>query len=453
MPAAFSIDITRTARDTGDWLAEQPRLAFAPAIETGVPAILLDPQKRYQVMAGFGGAFTEAAAVTFYKMDAAARAAILKAYFDPQEGIGYSLCRTHINSCDFSLGNYAYDPTPGDVDLNHFSIEHDLQALIPLIRAAQQTAGAPLKLFASPWSPPAWMKSNQEMNHGGKLLPEYNRVWARYYVRFIQAYAREGLPIWGLTVQNEPEASQTWDSCVYSAEEERDFVRDYLGPELAAANLGSVRLMVHDHNRDHVFKRAKVIYDDPRAARFVWGAGFHWYVGDNFENVQRLHDAYPDKHLMFTEGCQEGGPHLGEWALGERYGRSMINDLNRWTEGWVDWNLLLDERGGPNHVGNFCSAPIIADTRVGTLSGVHFQSSFAYIGQFSRYIRPGAERILCAPTQDELESTAFRNEDGQIVVVVMNRTDRELTFELVYAGQAALTSAPQHSITTYRFSE
>jgi glucosylceramidase len=446
-----SITPTRTARETGDWLTRQEPLPFDSAPLPDMQSILVDPGKRFQTLLGFGGAFTEAAAVTFYKMDAVAQAAILKAYFDPKEGNAYTLCRTTINSCDFSLGNYAYAETPGDIALAHFSIEHDRQALIPLIHAATQASGGKLALFASPWSPPAWMKTNNEMNHGGRLLPQYRQTWARYYARYIQAYAAEGIPIWGLTVQNEPDATQTWDSCLYSAEEERDFVRDHLGPELAASGLGSVRLIVHDHNRDFLYQRAKVIYDDSKAAQYVWGAGFHWYVGDHFDNVQALHDAYPDKHLLFTEGCLEGGAHKDEWAQGERYARSMINDLNRWTEAWTDWNLLLDEQGGPNHVGNYCAAPVIADTRIGTVKGLTFQSSYAYIGHFSRFIRPGAQRVVSVTTLDELETTAFRNTDGQLAVVVMNRGDADLPFALRFAGLAAPTTAPAHSITTYCF--
>jgi len=451
MTPAPTLQAFRTARDNGNWLTPLAPIAWTAEPNPDLLAVQIDTRTRYQTIEGFGGAFTEAAAVTFAQMDAQAQAAILKAYFDPLEGNAYSLCRTHINSCDFSLGNYAYAEVEGDAALAHFSIEHDRRALIPLIRAAIQAAGGSLKLFASPWSPPAWMKTNGEMNHGGKVRPEYRAAWARYYTRFIQAYAAEDIPIWGLTVQNEPEATQTWDSCIYTAEEERDFVRDYLGPELAASGLGHLRLMVHDHNRDHLFQRASVIYDDPQAAKYVWGAGFHWYVGDNFDNVQRLHDAYPDKHLFFTEGCQEGGPHKGEWGLGERYGRSMINDLNRWTEGWVDWNLLLNEQGGPNHVGNYCSAPILADTRRGDLEGVSLQSSYAYIGHFSRFIRPGAVRVLCAPTHDDLECTAFHNPDGRIAVVVMNRSDQALPFQLLATGRCADCDAPAHSISTFLF--
>ncbi len=326
-------------------------------------------------------------AATFFKMDSEAQSAILKAYFDPQDGLGYTLCRTHINSCDFSLGNYAYDEVDGDVDLAHFSIERDHRTLIPLIRAALQVAGGPIKLFASPWSPPAWMKTNGQMNFGGKLKPEYRAAWALYYARYVRAYAEEGIPIWGVSVQNEPEATQTWDSCLYTGEEERDFVRDFLGPMLKAQGLGHLRVIIWDHNRDRMYERAKAVLDDPHAAQYVWGTGFHWYVGDNFDNVQRVHDAFPDKALLFTEGCQEGGPHLNDWSVAERYARSIINDLNRWTVGWVDWNLVLDEQGGPNHVGNYCSAPIIADTQVCSLAGVTFNPSYYAIGHFARFIR------------------------------------------------------------------
>ena len=300
---APAIEITRTARDSGEWLSDLPSAALDSTPRPELVSILVDPVRRFQTVIGFGGAFTEAAALTFSRLDAASQSAILKAYFDPREGNAYSICRTPINSCDFALGNYAYAEVDGDVELTHFSIQHDRRALIPLIRAAIQTAGGALHLIATPWSPPAWMKTNGEMNFGGKLRPEYRAAWARYYTRFVEAYAEEGIPIWGLSVQNEPDAVQTWDSCIYTAEEERDFVRDFLGPELTRAGLGQLRLIVHDHNRDYLYQRASTIYADPEAAKYVWGAGFHWYVGDHFENVQLLHDAYPEKHLIFTEGC------------------------------------------------------------------------------------------------------------------------------------------------------
>ncbi len=438
--------VFRTTRNTTDRLTEKEPVTFHSEDKEGA-IVLVDPQKHFQTIEGFGGAFTEAAAHTFYKLSPDLRNQILKAYFDPEEGIRYSFCRTHINSCDFSLSNYAYTEVPGDVDLRHFSIEHDRHELIPMIREAMEKVGPTFKLLASPWSPPAWMKTNGQMNHGGKLKSEYRQAWANYLVRFIAEYEEEGLPIWGVTVQNEPLATQVWDSCIYTAEEERDFVREYLGPAFENNGLlGKVKLLIWDHNRDLLYERAKVVYDDPEASRYVWGAAFHWYVGDHFNNVQVTHDAFPEKYLLFSEGCQEGGPHYDDWDVGERYGHSMLQDLSHWTTAWIDWNLLLDSRGGPNHGGNYCSAPVMADYIKGT---IYFHNSFYYIGQISRFVQPGARRVVSCSSLDHLETAAFQNPDGNLVAVVMNRSEDDLPFSLKYNGQAARINAPAHSISTF----
>lgn len=437
-----------TACGTDYRLSELQPPESVPADNTAKPSLFIDTDVQFQEFVGFGGAFTEAASVTLDKMPDAARKEIMAAYFSKEKGHAYTLCRTHINSCDFSTGNYAYTEVAGDVDLKHFRIDRDRQSLIPMIREAISLSGEKFNLFASPWSPPAWMKTNGQMNQGGKLKPEYRQAWADYYVRYIQEYAKEGITIWGLTVQNEPEATQTWDSCVYTAEEERDFVRDFLGPTLKKAGLGHIKVIIWDHNRDKMYERAKTVLDDPKAAKYVWGVGFHWYCGDYFDNVQLTHDTYPDKALIFTEGCQEGAPKLDSWALGEKYARSIIQDLNHWTAAWVDWNLLLDETGGPNHVGNFCSAPIIADTKTGT---VLYQSSYFYIGHFARFIRPGARRIACANSHRTLEAIAFQNTDGTVAAVGMNRTDDPIDFLLKLDGYQTDVSIPAHGIKTFLF--
>lgn len=448
MPAYSHVRLILTARDSGARLQEQNPPAFGPPPPfkpSRNNAVQIDPAVAYQTIEGFGGAFTEAAATTLLKLPPERQEEVLRAYFDPATGHGYNLCRTHLNSCDFALGCYAYCEQDGDFDLATFSIDRDRQALLPMIQRALVLAGGDIKLLASPWSPPAWMKTNNAMKGGGALRPECRDVWARYYVRYIGAYRREGVPIWALSVQNEPAAVQRWDSCVYSAEEERDFVRDHLGPTLAASDYAATKIVIWDHNRDDLYDRAKVVYDDPAAAHYVWGTGFHWYVSDRFDNVQRHYDAWPDKKLLFTEGCQEGGPHLGEWTVGERYARSIIQDLNHGTVGWIDWNLLLDTRGGPNHVDNFCSAPILADVATGEL---HYQSSYPYLGHFARFIRPGAVRILSASTRDELETLACRHPDGTLVVVVLNRSELALPFSLRVGDQALALSAPPRSIQT-----
>jgi len=433
-----------TAHDTGARLAEQPALS-PQAGESGLPTVTVNTGRTFQQIEGFGGAFTEASAVNWLALPPDRRQEVLEAYFDPAQGHGYSLCRVHMGSCDFALGNYAHVEAADDLELAGFSIDRDRQALLPFIQAAQRVAGSPLKLLASPRSPPAGMKTSGRMNDGGKLRPECRRAWARCYVRFIEAYEAEGVPIWGVSVQNEPMATQRWDSCLYTAEEERDFVRDFLGPELEAAGLGRVKIVIWDHNRDLMLERASAVYSDPEASRYVWGTGFHWYGDDCFEHVQQVHDAWPDKQLLFTEGCQEGGPHHGSWELGERYARSMINDLNRWTVGWIDWNLLLDHDGGPNHVDNFCSAPIHTNA---SFDGFTLQSSYWYLGHFARFVRPGAHRVLCTIPHQDIEATAFRNVDGTVAVVLMNRTGQSLRVALRVEQTTGVMELPPRSIAT-----
>jgi glucosylceramidase len=435
-----------TAKDTEYRLSPIPDKIIRKNTASNPSVVVhVDPVKTYQVIQGFGGAFTESAATTFYKMPISVQNEIIRAYFDKNTGIGYTFGRTHINSCDFSLGNYAYTEVADDIGLKHFSIDHDHQSLIPLIKSSIDAAGGEIKLLASPWSPPPWMKTTGIMNNGGKLLAKYRKVWAEYYCRYILEYEKSGIDIWGISVQNEPAATQTWDSCIYSAEDERDFVRDYLGPAMHNAGYAGKKIIIWDHNRDIMFDRAKVVFDDPEAAKYVWGTGFHWYCGDHFDNVKKLHDAYPDKELIFTEGCQEGGPHLGSWDLGERYARSIINDLNRWTVAWIDWNIILDEQGGPNHQSNFCSAPIIADTKSGEC---HYQSSYYYLGHFSKFMTPGSVRIFSESSDDRLEVLAAKREDDKLVFTILNKSSEEINFRLALSDQSVTVSQPARSIVT-----
>jgi glucosylceramidase len=443
VPSARRMRIVRSS-SAGERLMEVGSVALDARPDPARPSIFVDPGRRFQTFEGFGGAFTEAAAINFAALSREQQNEVLTAYFDAERGHGYRFCRTHINSCDFSIEEYAY-AEPGDLALSRFSIERDRRLLIPFIRAADRVAVGELRLLASPWSPPGWMKTTGRMQGGGKLRPEFRDVWANYYTRYIQSYEREGIRIWGLSVQNEPDATQRWESCLYSAEEERDFIRDHLGPSLQREGLADVAIVIWDHNRDRIVERASVVLDDPEAARFVWGTGFHWYEGDNFANVGLVHDAFPDKKLLLTEACQEDGTHHGSWTLAERYGRAIINDLNHWAVGWIDWNLLLDETGGPNHAGNFCSAPIIVDRELGL---IHYESSYAAIGHFARYLRPGSRRVLCASSLDDLEATAFDDGNGGLAVVVLNCSENTVAFELRVRQDVASLGSPAHSIST-----
>src|SRR3989454_2786834 len=242
-------------------------------LETQI-CVFVDPTKTFQTILGIGGALTDAAAETFAKLPPAKQREILNAYFDVSNGIGYTLARTNIHSCDFSSGSYTY-VNEGDKELQSFSVNHDKQFRIPFIRQALATAGGKLTLFGSPWSPPAFMKDNNNMLHGGKLKLEFYQSWANYYTKFIKAYQREGIPIWGITIQNEPMATQTWESCIYSAEEERDFSKNYLGPTMNREGLGDKKIIAWDHNRDLIYQRANTILTAPKAARYVWGIGYH----------------------------------------------------------------------------------------------------------------------------------------------------------------------------------
>jgi glucosylceramidase len=434
-------------------ISETEKLKFAEKrqpMENEI-SIFVNPNKKFQTFLGIGGAITDASAEVFAKLSPAKQQELLLAYYSKDKGIGYTLARTNIHSCDFSSGSYTY-VTEGDKDLNSFSINHDKQFRIPLIKKAMETAGGKLTLFASPWSPPAFMKSTNNMLKGGKLLPEFYQPWANYFAKFIKAYEKEGIPIWGVTIQNEPMATQSWESCIFTAEEERDFLKNNLGQTLAKNGLGDKKIIIWDHNRDMINQRVDTILADPEAAKYVWGIGYHWYENwsgglQMFDNVGVVHETYPDKNLIFTEGTVESfnAAKYQIWANGERYGRSMINDFNNGTVGWTDWNILLDETGGPNHVGNFCLAPIHGDTKTGELI---YTPSYYYIGHFSKFIKPGAKRVNSVASRSQLLTTSFENPDGKVVTVVMNQSDKEVKYNLSIGINAAETTIPAHGIQT-----
>ena len=290
-------------------------------------------------------------------------------------------------------------------------------------------------------TPPAFMKDNNSPIKGGHLLEEFAPSWANYYVKFIEHYRKQGMTIWGITVQNEPAAVQRWDSCIYSPEQEGNFVKKHLGPTMKNSSAKDVNILVWDHNRDIIVERVTPILSDPETSQYVWGTGFHWYVSEAFENVGKVHELFPDKGLLFTEGCVEMGVHLQDWSTGERYARNMFGDLENWCQGYIDWNLFLDNLGGPNHVNNVCDAPIIIDIFPERLI---LESSYYYIGQISKYVKQGAYRIESALDIDNLQVLAFVNPNHQIVTVVLNQSDKEEQFNV---GNESVVSLP-HSIMT-----
>ncbi|MDO4331410.1 MAG: glycoside hydrolase family 30 protein [Eubacteriales bacterium] len=437
---------------------------------------------RYQEILGFGGAMTQASAVNLMKMSAAGQEAVMKGYFDREEGIGYSLCRTTINSCDFSTEFYTCDDTENDWELKDFSLEHDRQDVIPMIKKAL-SINQELKLFASPWSPPGWMKTNGRMDKGRYLRKDCRQVWADYFVKFLQEYEREGIPVWGITIQNETHAEMGWESCYYTAQDEREFAGEYLRPALCRAGLGDKKVLCWDHNKERAFDRASEIFSDKKAGEAVDGIAIHWYAGDHFGALDAIHQMYPGKLILGTEACMSNEPREC-YAAGEKYAHDMIGDLNHWACGWVDWNMLLDTTGRPDHwmdeqlafrerfLAGGCrqeelsetekefllpcistgiwvgEAPMVVDHET---EKIRFSSSYYYIGHFSKFIRPGAVRIGNSMYTHLLEGCTFENPDGGKVAVVMNPGDRTEKLTLRYRDEIAETSLPAHSIVTCLF--
>lgn len=410
-------------------------------------AVCIYPELTGQVFEGFGGAFTEAAGVCWRQLSQAGQEELVNAYFG-KEGLGYTLGRTHMGSCDFALGNY----TAAAKDHAQRDFSRDDANLIPLIQAAQKKAGAPLGLLLSPWSPPAWMKSNGEMNHGGQLRPEYAAPYAELLADYVGHYRAAGLDVRMVSVQNEPEAVQSWDSCIFTAEEEGRFAVDFLRPALDRAGLAGVQILIWDHNKESLLRRMNGTFSVPGAKQAVGGVAFHWYTGDHFEAVALARRCCPEKAFYFTEGCVEYSRFDGasDQKKAEMYAHDILGNLNAGITGSMDWNLLLDSKGGPNHVGNYCEAPIMLDGR----GGLEYKGSYYYIGQFSRYIRPGALRLETSRYCAELEVTAFRNLDGSMVVVLLNRTGGECPACLALNGETALAqlTVPAHSLTTVQVS-
>ncbi len=444
------VEVYTTASNTTQRLTSMGRVSFGDAFQPleGDISVFVNPNKTFQTFLGVGGAITDASAEVFAKLPKEKQEEFLKAYFG-SEGNNYTLLRTNIHSCDFSSGSYTYIEE-GDEELKTFSIDHDLQFRVPLIKEAIARIEGKATLYVSPWSPPAFMKYSNNMLKGDKLLPQYYQAWANYYAKFIKAYEQAGIPIWGLTIQNEPMATQIWESCIYTAEEERDFLKNYLGPTLQKNGLGDKKIIVWDHNRDLISHRANAIFDDPEASKYAWGIGYHWYEtwtggAEKVQNLANINASYPDKHILFTEGCVEkfSTEGLQRWSNAERYGRNMINDFNAGTVGFTDWNILLDETGGPNHVGNLCFSPIHGNTQTGELI---YTPSYYYIGHFSRFIRPDAVRVSTTTSRSTILSTSFLNTDGSLVTIVMNETDNSISYTLYIGNSGVKLQIQPHSI-------
>ena len=376
------------------------------------------PEVQYQEIQCFGGAITDAVAATLERMPEDVSGEVIRAYFGP-DGIGYRCIRTHLDSCDFSTEPYAAVTDPDDKSFSTFSLERCENRVIHWIKEAYKAAGTCLPVMLSPWSPPEFMKTNGSRVGGGRLKKECYWDWAKYICRYIEEFRNRGIHVTALSIQNEPNATQTWDSCLFTPDEERRFLKEHLYPELCDAGLQDIQIYIWDHNKERLFDRAcSVITDD--TMNMVSGIAFHWYSGDHFDAVRLVKERFPDKLLTFSEGCIEYSRFdSNQIRNAQMYGHDMIGNFAAGMDGFIDWNICLDEQGGPNYVGNYCEAPIICDTEKGALS---YKLSFSYISHFSRFIQPGAKRIATTIYTDEIEQVAFMNPEGSIVAINQNRT-------------------------------
>ena len=409
--------------------------------------INLYPEKEYQEIEGFGGALTESSGYALAQMSEEKRKKIVGLYYGP-DGIGYTIGRVHMDSCDFSVGNYCAVEKPDDPSFPDFSLERDAKYVQPLLRMAAEAAGKPVPLLLSPWSPPAFMKDTGVRNGGGHLKKDQYALYAKYIAKYITEYRKLGFDIACMTIQNEPLAVQTWDSCEFSPEEEKELLCDYLCPALQEAGLGDVGIYIWDHNKERVYERTRDIVDD-KTAHMVEGCAFHWYTGDHFDTLQMVKEDYPDLKLIHSEGCVEllrkdvNYGNEREQAL--RYAHDMIGDLNAGMNRWYDWNIVLDEKGGPNHVGNFCAAPVHCN---GADDSFTLSPTFFAIEHFTRYIKPGAKRIAKSSFSQEIEVTAAKNPDGSVAAVNMNTSENAEQVNLRMCGKTARISLPAKSIQT-----
>ena len=447
---------------------------FKPA-DIAQVSIKLLPEQTFQTITGFGGAFTESSAYLLNKLSKKNRDTILKAYF-AKNGANYSLTRTHMNSCDFSLTQYSYSPVEGDKNLEHFTIQDDMDDLAPMIKDAMAVSEDGFKIFASPWTAAPWMKDN---NHwvGGKLLPEYYDTWALFFSKYIDAYKKEGIEIWGFTVENEPHGNgNNWESMHFSPKEMTDFVQFHLGPKLEADGYGDKIILGYDQNRAGLKEWVDEMYRDEASSKYFDGTAIHWYEStyDYFpEALQYAHHKAPNKLLIETEGCvdseipvwqddtwywkkeatdwgwdwaPENQKHLHpKYAPVNRYARDIIGCLNNWVDGWVDWNMVLNKQGGPNWFKNWCVAPVIVDE---VNDEVYFTPLYYTMAHFSKYIRPEAKIIGVENSNHKLMVTAAQNPDGSIAVVIFNEFETPKTINLTLNKKSVEFSIDAQAIQT-----
>ncbi len=455
----------------------------------------LVPNQEFQKYYGFGASFTESSAWNLATIPEALRKEVLTKIFSPTKGAGFSLMRTHINSSDYSNGHYTY-VEKGDEDLSSFSIHEDMKGfsgdendqvstielvepsydIIPMIKEASNIPGADFNIIASPWSPPSWMKTGEtsEMTNG-TLLPEYYGVWATYLSKYVSAYAEQGISLWGITPQNEPLHAHDarWDSNGFTPEQGRDFLRDYLGPQLVKDGHlqlddldAGLRVLIYDHNKSMMNDYVAPTFKDNEASKYAWGTAFHWYASSELEEnywheeaLKTLHKSWPDKGMIHTESSididandpigqywRESTDYAGTFVPFNTYAYDIITDLNNGTQGYIEWCVILSNKGQPNPYDNFNSAPVLINP---VTDEVVFTPLYYLLSHFSKFIRPDARRIgIKSETIDGIIYTAAKNIDGSIALVVFNKNEEAHTLSITLEHNNYEVTIPSNTMQT-----
>lgn len=527
LPATVEILLTSAG---GSKMERQPNVEFMQGTGTGV-VVEVFPDSLKQTIDGIGTSFTESSAFVLAHLDPQKRAEVMQNIYG-ENGANFSLTRTHIGSCDFSVeGKYSYAEQKDDVDLNSFSIKEDTEGfptstypgvkdteydLLPMIQEAleikETQKDSELRIIASAWTAPHWMKDNELyyepmtaengwQGRGGTLKPEYVSTYANYLVKYFQAYKAAGVNLWGLTPVNEPHGNNgQWESMNFTPETQSEFVQEHLGPGLRSAGFGDAKLLIFDQNRDGVEEWADVLFPADKQEKFIYGIAVHWYASTVkvYEEIfEKVHAKYPEYTIVHTEGCiddlgkpapadctdPEGRTETGwfdtdefwwtqsasdwgyavPWTPGNgedhplytpvhRYARNIIVSLDHWMTGWVDWNIVLDKQGGPNHAGNFCGAPIMIDTEN---QYVYYTPVFTVLSQFSRTIRPGDRALQTMANKADLNNDAIHfcatvNPDGLMSVQVLNTSASPIQYSLQIADMSASITIPENAVQTVR---
>ena len=445
--------------------------------------VSIDRSLNYQKMMGFGGAFTQSAAYVFFELNDTLQNEVLEMYWG-SNGHKYSMSRLTIGSSDFSLESYDYNENDAyDYEQNNFKLApEDLKFVIPLIKKAQDMIdlrnGTPIYHLGTPWSAPGWMKENGQMVCGDagcdtcRLTNDASvyESWAHYFVKYVDSYKNNSILIWGITVQNEPGyCPVSYEGMHWDASGETSFISNYLGPILKEA-YGDINIFIYDHNKADIVEWVQTcIVNDPLCAQYVTGTAFHWYDGDHFDALAQAHNMAPDYLLLASEATESyGDPYNPVWSKGEHYAHDILGDLNNWSVGWIDWNLMLDILGGPRHLNAQecedpssacgCDAMLLIDTQNNL---IYPQVFYWYMGHFSRFIDRGDTRIgwhfsnnTDHSMNSDVEITAFINPIlNSTSLIILNPTDYQYTImvidpQSIFNGMQLNWTIPAHSMQT-----